>query len=202
MDEPASALDPIATQRIEELIFRLKQQYTIVIVTHNLQQAARVSDITAFFWLGRLVEAGPTDADLHEPCAEADRRLRHGSIRLEGRMPQEDRTSRHFTEELEALKERLLEWATWPRARVALPCSGLTAVTSALSRKSSTAIRSSTSSDRDRRSVLQAPGAAPADGKELRLIVAAAKITGDLERVGDLAVNVAEAARRYIRIPR
>jgi phosphate transport system ATP-binding protein len=60
MDEPASALDPIATQRIEELIFRLKQQYTIVIVTHNLQQAARVSDVTAFFWLGRLVETGPT----------------------------------------------------------------------------------------------------------------------------------------------
>ena len=61
MDEPASALDPIATQRIEELIYRLKKQYTIVIVTHNMQQAARVSDRTAFFWLGRLVEEGPTD---------------------------------------------------------------------------------------------------------------------------------------------
>ena len=54
MDEPASALDPIATQRIEELIYGLKQRYTIVIVTHNMQQAARVSDYTAFFWLGRL----------------------------------------------------------------------------------------------------------------------------------------------------
>jgi phosphate transport system ATP-binding protein len=53
MDEPASALDPIATQRIEELIYDLKKQYTIVIVTHNMQQAARVSDYTAFFWLGR-----------------------------------------------------------------------------------------------------------------------------------------------------
>ncbi len=61
MDEPASALDPIATQRIEELIYRLKQRYTIVIVTHNMQQAARVSDHTAFFWLGRLVEYGRTD---------------------------------------------------------------------------------------------------------------------------------------------
>jgi phosphate transport system ATP-binding protein len=61
MDEPASALDPIATQRIEELIYRLKQQYTIVIVTHNMQQAARVSDFTAFFWLGRLVEYDRTD---------------------------------------------------------------------------------------------------------------------------------------------
>ncbi|MBP1634303.1 MAG: Phosphate transport ATP-binding protein PstB [Acidobacteria bacterium] len=56
MDEPASALDPIATQKVEELIFELKKDYTIVIVTHNLQQAARVSDRTAFFWLGRLVE--------------------------------------------------------------------------------------------------------------------------------------------------
>jgi phosphate transport system ATP-binding protein len=56
MDEPASALDPIATQRIEELIYDLKKAFTIVIVTHNMQQAARVSDYTAFFWLGRLVE--------------------------------------------------------------------------------------------------------------------------------------------------
>ena len=56
MDEPASALDPIATQRIEELVYQLKRRYTIVIVTHNMQQAARVSDGTAFFWLGKLVE--------------------------------------------------------------------------------------------------------------------------------------------------
>src|SRR6202008_3564561 len=56
MDEPASALDPIATQRIEELIYDLKKAYTIVIVTHNMQQAASVADFTAFFWLGRLVE--------------------------------------------------------------------------------------------------------------------------------------------------
>ena len=61
MDEPASALDPIATQRIEELIYQLKTRYTIVIVTHNMQQAARVSDVTAFFWLGKLVECGRTD---------------------------------------------------------------------------------------------------------------------------------------------
>jgi phosphate transport system ATP-binding protein len=63
MDEPCSALDPIATLKIEELIYELKAQYTIVIVTHNLQQAARVSDRTAFFWLGRLVEYSQT-ADL------------------------------------------------------------------------------------------------------------------------------------------
>ena len=61
MDEPASALDPIATQRIEELIYQLKNDYTILIVTHNMQQAARVSDATAVFWLGRLVEYDKTD---------------------------------------------------------------------------------------------------------------------------------------------
>ena len=60
MDEPCSALDPIATLKIEELIYQLKEKYTIVIVTHNLQQAARVSDRTAFFWLGRLVEYATT----------------------------------------------------------------------------------------------------------------------------------------------
>jgi phosphate transport system ATP-binding protein len=60
MDEPASALDPASTSRIEDLIFELKQNYTIVIVTHNMQQAARVSEITAFFCMGRLVEVGQT----------------------------------------------------------------------------------------------------------------------------------------------
>jgi phosphate transport system ATP-binding protein len=60
MDEPASALDPIATQKIEELIVELKRQYTIIIVTHNMQQAARVSDRTAFFWLGKLIEVNAT----------------------------------------------------------------------------------------------------------------------------------------------
>jgi phosphate transport system ATP-binding protein len=62
LDEPASALDPASTARIEDLVFELKREYTIVIVTHNMQQAARVSDLTAFFFQGRLIEAGPTDA--------------------------------------------------------------------------------------------------------------------------------------------
>lgn len=60
MDEPCSALDPVSTASIEDLIFELKQQYTIVMVTHNMQQAARVSDLTGFFHEGRLIEAGPT----------------------------------------------------------------------------------------------------------------------------------------------
>src|SRR5450759_4789299 len=68
MDEPASALDPIATQRIEELIYQLKSRYTIVIVTHNMQQAARVSDVTAFFWLGKLIESDLTNKIFTAPA--------------------------------------------------------------------------------------------------------------------------------------
>jgi len=67
MDEPCSALDPIATQNIEELIHALKATYTIIIVTHNMQQAARVSDITAFLYLGKLIEVGETDALFTRP---------------------------------------------------------------------------------------------------------------------------------------
>jgi len=67
MDEPASALDPASTARIEDLIFELKRDYTIVIVTHNMQQAARVSDLTAFFFQGRLIEHGTTDTLFTRP---------------------------------------------------------------------------------------------------------------------------------------
>ena len=67
MDEPASALDPVATHKIEELIVELKQQYTIVIVTHNMQQAARVSDTTAFFLLGKLIEVNSTEKMFTNP---------------------------------------------------------------------------------------------------------------------------------------
>ncbi|MCK5243894.1 MAG: phosphate ABC transporter ATP-binding protein PstB [Deltaproteobacteria bacterium] len=70
MDEPASALDPIATQKIEELIYQLKKRYTIIIVTHNMQQAARVSDITAFFYLGKLIEVDDTETLFTKPKLE------------------------------------------------------------------------------------------------------------------------------------
>ena len=68
MDEPTSALDPISTSRIEELVLELKEKYTIIMVTHNMQQAVRVSDYTAFFLLGELVEFGKTDDIFSKPC--------------------------------------------------------------------------------------------------------------------------------------
>jgi phosphate transport system ATP-binding protein len=79
MDEPASALDPIATQKIEELIHELKETYTIIIVTHNMQQAARVSDTTAFFYIGKLIEVGATETLFTRP------RLKETSDYITGR---------------------------------------------------------------------------------------------------------------------
>ncbi len=70
LDEPTASLDPAGTQRIEELLFELKQDFTIVIVTHNMQQAARVSDTTTFFYLGTMVETGPTRQIFTRPASE------------------------------------------------------------------------------------------------------------------------------------
>jgi phosphate transport system ATP-binding protein len=67
MDEPCSALDPVATAKIEQLMIQLKKDYTVVIVTHNMQQAARVADFTSFFYLGELIEYGPTKQIFEKP---------------------------------------------------------------------------------------------------------------------------------------
>ena len=80
MDEPTSALDPIATQGIEELITQLRKEYTIVIVTHNMQQAARISDYTAFMYLGELVEFGETEQVFSAPVNQRTKDYVHGSF--------------------------------------------------------------------------------------------------------------------------
>ena len=82
MDEPASALDPISTSKIEELIFQLKEQYTIVIVTHNMQQAARVAEYTGFFLMGKLIEFDKTEKIFTNPVRQADGRLHHRQVRI------------------------------------------------------------------------------------------------------------------------
>ena len=90
MDEPCSALDPIATRRIEELMLELKKEYTIAIVTHNMQQAQRVADKTAFFSVdtsqggrtGYLVEWGPTEQIFERPAGEADQGLYQRPVQL------------------------------------------------------------------------------------------------------------------------
>ncbi len=80
MDEPTSALDPIAAAKIESLIVSLKQQYTVVIVTHNFQQAARVADFTAFLFLGELIEYGPTTQIFENPSVELTERYITGKL--------------------------------------------------------------------------------------------------------------------------
>jgi len=80
MDEPCSALDPVATAKIEELIVSLKESYTVVIVTHNMQQAARVSDFTAFLYLGRLIEYGETTSLFENPGEELTERYLTGKF--------------------------------------------------------------------------------------------------------------------------
>ena len=206
MDEPASALDPIATQRIEELIYELKTTYTIVIVTHNMQQAARVSDYTAFFWLGRLVEYGPDRQDLHQPDREADRGLHHRAIRLVAKARDAKDTierPRIFRRSSRSSRRGCSRWAAWPRNACARPSNGLV---DARPRRSSTRCCAGDEpinqlhieiDDRCFKLLaLHQPMAI-----DLRAIVAAVKINTDLERVGDLAVNIAEAAAALPRSP-
>ena len=82
MDEPTSALDPISTSKIEELATNLKEQYTIIIVTHNMQQALRISDKTAFFLLGELIEYDDTQNAVLSAEGEAHRGLHHREVRI------------------------------------------------------------------------------------------------------------------------
>ena len=82
LDEPASALDPISTAKLEETLVELKRDYTIVIVTHNLQQAARISDHAAFMYLGRLIEFAPYPPPVRQPQGHPHRRLHHRPLRL------------------------------------------------------------------------------------------------------------------------
>ena len=105
MDEPCSALDPIATAKIEELIHELRGRYAIVIVTHNMQQAARVSQRTAFFHLGELVEYGETTEIFTNPRGDADQGLHHRPLRLRSDdMASTGHTIKAFDEELDQLR--------------------------------------------------------------------------------------------------
>ena len=125
MDEPCSALDPIATARIEELIDELRESYTIVIVTHSMQQAARVSQRTAFFHLGRVDRGRRYRADLHRPPRDAGPGLHHGPLRLGEVMRVVDPVLQELRTKLlrmgslaEAILEKALT-AVWKRDRAA-----------------------------------------------------------------------------------
>ena len=199
LDEPASALDPIATQKVEELLYELKRELTIVIVTHNLQQAARVSDRTAFFYLGRLVEVGTDRADLHQPArTSAPRRTSPGDsddrrTRQPTRLSPLSRPAR-AAQAAAARHVRAAEALRRPRGRRAAR-----AATPARPRRSSPATASSTRwRSRSRQRAIELLALQQPMARDLRFIIGAIKVSSDLERVGDHAVNIAQCAQRLV----
>ena len=131
LDEPCSALDPISTGKIEELIHELKTDYTVVIVTHNMQQAARCSDYTAYMYLGDLIEFGPTDRPLHEAEEEGHRGLHHRALRLSvadcrQHAMSDKHLSTQFDAELSGISTRVLEMGGLVESQVAQAVYALT----------------------------------------------------------------------------
>ena len=191
MDEPASALDPIATAKIEDLIFDLKKDYTVIIVTHNMQQAARVADETAFFYLGKLIEHGEHPRDLRAAQGEAHRELHHREVRIDAPGRRAEGLLRGARAAQRAHHDR------WPgRAN-------------ALSARPS--MDSSTRPRRMPRSARARPGDLPVQreidrectdlialhapvARDLRTIMTTLKITTDLDRIGRGARNIADVA--------
>jgi phosphate transport system regulatory protein PhoU len=189
MDEPASALDPVSTSKIEDLIFQLKSQYTIVIVTHNMQQAARVAENTGFFLNGKMVEFDSTHKIFTNPKRQADGRLHHGEVRLMA-------TRIKFQQNLDDLKERLLVMAGM--AEQAIQRSIEAYRTRDLS-ICELVFRSEPAINRLEREIdqmaldllaMEQPMAI-----DLRFILSVIRINADLERVGDQAVNIAVRVR-------
>jgi phosphate transport system regulatory protein PhoU len=204
MDEPCSALDPIATAKIEELIDELRDRYTIIVVTHNMQQAARVSDNTAFMYLGRLIEYGHTQTIFTTP--QVERTLdyvtgRFGEDALGGNAMTEH-TVRSFDEQLKHLKHLIVQMGGFAEA-------GLDNAITALTRRDTALAQATVGSDSRldeleqevanlavRILALRQPMAS-----DLREIVSALKISSDLERMGDYAANVAKRAIAISQLP-
>ena len=115
-------LDPIATGAIEELVHELKKRVTILIVTHNMQQAARVSDYTAYMYLGEMIEFGKTDEDLHQAERQAHRRLHHRPHGLgEHDMNESQHLSSQFDEDLGRLRTHVLQMGGMVETQVRRP---------------------------------------------------------------------------------
>ncbi len=198
LDEPASALDPISTAKIEELIDELKSEYTIAIVTHNMQQAARVSDYTAFMYLGELVEFDETNKIFTAPDRQADPGLHHRPLRLSRtptRRTRHDRNtpSRSFDEELSDLRSNIAEMGGLAEQQVADSVAALARRDSELAQQ---VIASDERIDKLQRRSRRMPSRMIARrqpmAQDLREIMAAIQIASDLERIGDLAKNIAK----------
>ena len=198
MDEPCSALDPISTGKIEELIFQLKEQYTIVIVTHNMQQAARVAEFTGFFLLGKMIEFDKTEKDISRIPPTSGRK-----ITSQADSDKEVRIMRtRFQQQMESYGRNCSAWEVWRSSRWTAPARP---TPSAISRAARLVLENESLINAAEREIdemafdilaTQQPTAV-----DLRFILAVTKINADLERVGDQAVNIAERVMDLIELP-
>ena len=184
MDEPCSALDPVSTARIEDLLFELKQKFTIVIVTHNMQQAARVSDYTAFMENGVLVEFGETDQVFTRPKKAGQKNmLPAGSVRVSMTV--------HLQRDLDSLKKDIVHLGYLSRIALSRwlnfwePRANSNSKTFLNMRTVSTNLEVDIEEHCLKVLALHQPVAI-----DLRFIIVIMKVNNDLERMGDQAVNI------------
>ena len=202
MDEPCSALDPIATARIEELIDELKQNYCIVIVTHSMQQAARVSQRTAFFHLGYLVEEGDTTDVFTNPKLEAHAGLHHRPLRLGHalsrrfrKMDTHEHIVRSYEEELSALNNKIAKMGGLAEQVLGQSIDALEGRDpdlAAATIQQDEAIDALEAEIEEQ--VITMIARRQPMAYDLRQIMAALRISTDLERIGDLGKNIAKRA--------
>ena len=201
LDEPTSALDPISTAKIEELITELKTDYTIAIVTHNMQQAARVSDFTAYMYLGELIEFGETDQIFLKPQAQGNRGLHHRPLRLiRGTRPGEshDRTHAQAVRRRDggdpqrrARDGRPGRDAAGARDRAARGATTSTALIDQVGADEQLINQMQIDIDQQCSQIIAKRQPAAID---LRMILTVTKIVNDLERIGDEAKKIAYKA--------
>ena len=198
MDESTSALDPISTSKIEDLVAELKNKYTIIMVTHNMQQAARVSDNTAFFLLGDLVEFGRTDVLFSTPRTSAPKTtLRPVRLRQRGGSSVRNK----FGEQLERLHVEMIQIGALCEDAISAAAKALMngdeTLRRPLRRRSG---RSTRRSGRVESLCLKLLLQQQPVARDLREVSSALKMISDLERIGDQAADIAELTR-FVRIP-
>ena len=197
-DEPCSALDPISTAKIEELIDELNDDYTIVIVTHNMQQAARVSDFTAFMYLGELIEFDTTSKMFTAPQRPAHAGLHHRPLRLsaeENTMTEfttmVDHTTKAFDSDLQELTRKVAEMGGLAERQIGDAVQALAERDLALGERVMATDPAIDALQREieEKAILTIARRQPM-AVDLREIVGALRVANDLERIGDLAKNI------------
>ena len=193
-DEPCSALDPISTAKIEELIDELKQDYTIVIVTHNMQQAARVSDFTAFMYLGELIEFGADRDHLHHAQGQPHPGLHHRPLRLiTENKNMAEHTLKRFDEELERLSATISEMGGLAESQLAQSLVALRQRDSEVAEQVIVAdARVDALDDAVQEQTVKLLALRQPMAVDLRVILSSIKIAAALERIADYAKNTAK----------